>query len=236
MPSRGLIAALGVAIAWSAPLAAQETRVTLTPYLWVPTIKGTATLGPLSLPIRATPEQLASGLRAGLLGHAMVERGNLFLAAEVIAVDFRRRRFAPVLGQDLAARAVSIEAEAGYAFPVTPDLSVGPFAGVRFNDLKVDVGTAPANLPLRGRWIEPALGLNARARITSRWTANMKLVRGLGRDDRHAFDARADLDYRFARRFSAFAGYRRTRQVYAGDGFAIDLKGAGPLLGVRGRF
>jgi hypothetical protein len=218
---------------------AHRAKITLAPYLWAPTINGRVSLGPLALPLRATPGQLASGLRAGAMGSATIEKDRGFIGIEVIAIDFKRNQFAPVLSQDVAARVISIEGVAGYTFSIGKNLVLRPIAGIRYNSLTVDVGTAPANLAVSGAWIEPLVGGVATIRVGERWTVTAKADRGIGGQDRRSFDARADIDYRLARRVSVFAGYRHTAQYYASSGtpaFTIDLRGDGPIVGLRGRF
>ena len=221
------------------PLAAAQAEpveVTAEPYLWAPTITGTISLGPLTVPLDVGPEQLATGVRAGVMGYAKVRKGDAFVATEVIAADFRRDKFAPLLGQNVAAKIASIEGEAGYQIVSSTRMTVSPFVGIRYNYLKARAGTAPARIAVLGEWIEPLIGLNGAARLADRWHAHFKINHGLGVTTQRSFDVRGDIDYRISTRFSVFAGWRHSDHFYRNSGgtpFGLDLHGDGPLLGAR---
>jgi hypothetical protein len=208
-------------------------------YLWAPSVAGRAGIGPLELPVNVTPGDLASGLKLGAMGRLGIRKGRASASLDVIGVDVERKRFAPVLGQDLSAEVGAIELVGGYRFDAGEGVSITPIAGFRYNNLRARFGTPPATLAVKGDWLEPALGVTVSARPAKRVGLEAKLIAGYRDTRRHSVGLRAEASYRVGRRTEIFAGYRYLEQKYRSGGggqFSLDLSGDGPLVGFRRRF
>jgi hypothetical protein len=227
----------------SSPAQAEEetskAQLVLAPYAWIPTIKGSTALGPLSVPVRVTPRDFAEGIKIGGMGNIRLERTRDFIFAEAIIADYDNKKFRPFFGQSLTSKIRFFEFGAGIhrTIKVGPRTTIrlSPYAGAQYLHIQSfvtgDLLTATAN----GKWINPVAGAIVEIPVNKRLGLIGKLDgAGFGLSDTNYQSLAVLTDLRITRGLSVNAGYRWGKGHYKSDtGLALDLNGEGPQIGLR---
>jgi len=128
----------------------------------------------------------------------------------------------PLVGGDLGLDMLIAEFTVSYLFdwPLTDEpgdkrlLTIEPIVGVRYVDLRMDVGIdlGPISLPTvdgSQDWIEPFVGFRTRVQLSDHWTvAGGVNFGGFDIGSRLTWVAFLGVDYRFTKLFSAKLGYK----------------------------
>lgn len=231
----GFGAWLGLALLPGAA-AAQAPSVAVAPFLWAPSLKGQMSDGPVTIPLDASPGDLAGGIRSGGMLHAEISTRRLHASIQTIYADFHDRQFAPVLGADVRSNLFTVEALAGPVVEAGP-VELSPMAGLRHTRIK-GVFDAPGMGRLKAghEWREMLVGLEAKAPVTDslalRARATVAIDGPRGQDSSDLILAGS---YRLSRTVSLAAGYRwASERVHSRrpGSFGMDLDAKGPLLGL----
>ena len=237
---------LATAMSLAAPLRAQappsgETILTVMPYAWAPTVRGTTSLGQLSVPVVVTPGDLIDGFKIGGMGALKIERGRAFAYIDGIVVNYDNKNFRPFFGQAVTSKIRFGETGVGTIRSVKLGpktvVRVSPHIGIQY--LKIDTAVVGNILTVStdGEWINPAAGVMVDFPISERFTLNSQFgAAGFGLTDTNYLNASARVDYRLTRRLSLGVGYRWANARFENpQGLALDLHGGGPMLALHYR-
>ncbi len=244
--------------------AAQEgAEWTFAPYLWIPSIEGTAGLVGMNVPLDLRPDDLIGGLQAGAMGYLRRLSGPHMLYAEGLALDFHDDALAAFRGLPVSARIGVIELGYGYRLSLTSEdqahsrLALTPYVGVRYAQLDVSVQLpqgplAPILDPIlsplipRGKiaaeenWFAPVIGLLLEGHFDGRLGYALKIDGagfGAGPDDYRS--AAAFLTWSASPRWMLALGYRDSHfkaEPGGADELRLDLHASGPKFGFALRF
>lgn len=216
----------------------------IAPYLWGPSLKGSADFGGTVVPLDVAVNELAGGVRAGEMGYVQWTKEKEFLYVESLGFRFIDHQFEPI--HDLAIRSDLFMIETGYgrhfavALP-TGLATVSPYAGVRYVYLTATAKTPDDALIRRTmsateEWFEPTLGVIAETPLIGPLGAALKLdLAGLGLSRDHYWNTIAVLRWHFTPHWSAGLGYRISRFKSEADSpssLGLSLRGSGPEGGL----
>ncbi len=216
--------------------------LTISPYLWGPSLSGTASLGPIDAPVNLPLGELASGIKIGGMGHVQYSHDNLFVYAEAIGAKFGDDEFATFGDQSVKTHAILAETGFGYhhnfALGNESNLQISPYVGIRYVDLKAAINGPQVFLTGRNDWVDPMVGAITRLELSKNWSVIGKLdFGGLSVTDNNYRSVQLGLEFNVTNSLSLVGGYRSTKGKFASDrGLAVDLKGEGPVLGLRYAF
>ncbi|MEQ8744916.1 hypothetical protein [Parasphingorhabdus sp.] len=216
-----------------------KSSLTLSPYLWGPSLSGMASLGPINAPVNLNLSELASGIKIGGMGHLQYNRENLFVYAEAIGARFGDPEFATFGNQSVKTHAILLETGAGihHRFEIDENrsLEISPYAGVRYVELKAAINGPLIITSGENEWIDPVIGTIARFNLNDRWALVGKAdVAGLFITVNSYRNFALGLEHRVNSRLSFVGGYRSTSGKFTADrGLTVDLDGNGPIVGLR---
>ena len=218
--------------------AAEPVKVTLQPYIWVPTLKGTASLGPVVAPVNVVPKDFADGFQIGGMGRLKVERGGAFVYLDTVIIDYDSRSFRPFFEQPLLSKTRYFDAGIGITRQVQLSkkraATISPQVGVQHLYLLADVDGNLISARASGQWWSPAVGVAASIPASDDLSVELAANAagfGLGRSNYQ--NAEAALKYRLGESWNVSAGYRITKGRFdSRDGLSIDLDGGGPMVAV----
>jgi hypothetical protein len=225
------------------PAFAQEAdqsgvHVTVTPYVWAPTITGNVALGPVSVPTRVTPADFVDGLQVGGMGSVRVDVDRTFVYAEGIFVDYRNSHFRPFFGQGVTSKirfgAIGIGIKRQLRISPHITLQVSPTIGIQHLRINALVAGDLLNTSGSGQWTSPAAGLEIELPIGKRVRLISKLdAAGLGIADTDYRSAALMIDFHFTKHLSLNGGYRVAKGKFENpNGLSLDLRGGGPVIGL----
>lgn len=222
--------------------AVDEVTVTLEPYVWVPTLSGSATLGAIDAPVRVKPKDFVEGFQIGGMGRVKIEQRDRFIYADAIVVDYDNRSFQPFFGQPLRAKIRYFD----FGIGVTKSLRLGegraltlaPQIGAQRLYLMADVNGSLIVAKAEGRWWSPSAGLTASLPVTDRLLVVLSTnAAGFGLANTNYQNGSVSLNYRLGSHWNVTAGYRIAKGRYdSPGGLSIDLDGNGPMVAIAYRF
>jgi hypothetical protein len=117
------------------------------------------------------------------------------------------------------------------------------FAGLRHWRVTAEAGLRSEAPPFalserrRANFTDPLLGLRLNARLAPRWSAMLYLdLGGFGVGARSSRNIAATLNYELTPQAWLSVGYRRLQTEYRRGDLDLDMRMAGPLLGLTWRF
>ena len=211
---------------------------TVTPYLLVPTMKGTSGIGDLQVDVHASPGDIFSHLQFGAMLLMEANNGTWGVAVDGIYMN---------LTQDGASDRIS--AEAGMkqgALELTGFRRVTGWAevlvGGRLNRLSAELQTL--GLQARSKsadqtWFDPFIGARLQVPNVGKWMLTLRGdVGGFGVGSDLAWQVVPKVGYRFSKLFELNAAYRVISMDYnQGDpAFLYDMRIFGPEIGLAFHF
>jgi hypothetical protein len=220
----------------------EKIKVTLQPYVWVPTLKGSATLGAIGAPVRVVPKDFIEGLQIGGMGGVKVEKSGKYLYAQTIIFDYDNKSFRPFFRQPLKAKVRYLNVGVGMTKSIHLDdllvVTLAPQVGVQYLYLMADVDGSLIVAKAKGRWWSPSAGMTASMPVTKRlYVAVSGDAAGFGLGSTNYKNASANLNYQLGRHWTASAGYRIAKGRYdEPGGLSINIKGKGPMVALAYNF
>jgi hypothetical protein len=229
-------------------------QVSIVPfYGWIPGIKGNvAVFGQSPARTNVTPTEIVENIDKFLeivegvyFGAGQVRRGKVGVAWDVIYLDVFSTK-------EIEGRFLSADLDVGfsqftstllatYRLHETPITHLDAMAGVRINDIDLDVGVTLG--PFGGSategdtWADVILGLKGRAYLSNRiYVEGWGMVGGFGLASEFVWDAYGAIGYQVRDWLSIFAGFRGTGTDYQNGAFKWDVIEYGPVLGFDLRF
>ncbi|MGJ8673442.1 outer membrane protein [Rubritalea sp.] len=127
-----------------------------------------------------------------------------------------------------------------YRFSETPTYFVDAYAGVRYNNLQLDIDVdARRDLSTTADkdWADPIIGLRGHWNLNDKWFLTGEGdIGGFGVSSDFTLDLEATVGYNFTPNINAELGYRYFSTDYDTDGFIYDVDQAGLLIGLNFMF
>jgi hypothetical protein len=230
-------------VATSSPVQANENappkvQIVLSPYVWIPTIKGNTALGALSVPVKVTPRDFAEGIKIGGMGNVRIERKRDFVFVEAIIADYDNQRFRPFFGQALTSKIRYFELGGGLHRTIKvgnhSTVKFSPYAGIQYLHIDSFVTGNLLTATASGKWTNPVAGAVVTLPIDRRISLTGKIDgAGFGISDTDYQNLAVLAELRISKRLNLNLGYRWGKGHYASDtGLALDLTASGPVVGL----
>jgi hypothetical protein len=236
-----MIAALPAVVAASVGHA-QSLRIT--PYLWAAGFDGDVGVasGDSGLPgrIDVDTDGLSDSLRlGGFMLHAVWRSGRWAALGDwtyaSAKVDSPTRFATLYSGVDVKVKGHVLEGYAAYDFATASDTHVDVFGGVRYYNLKAELGLREGVLPgtlvsADHDWVDGVVGIRFDTRFAGNWEAVASADVGAGGSDL-SWQLFGGVGYRFGWG-SVVGGWRHLHVDIEKSGFKLDGALSGPFLGV----
>jgi opacity protein-like surface antigen len=229
----------------------------VSPYLWVPNIKGHARAGiiPGDVDFDFTDwlDALSDELDIALKSRIEAHKDDLGLYVDFLYVSLDDESSGALATTSIEFEQVIIEFGVTYTLwesesgiingkPAVIELDVGG----RFYNISTDIslsfgGGAASSGGLSENWLDPTIGARLQYPLTTNWSLGAEAdIGGFDLGSEFSWSVSAALQYKFSNNFSLFAGYRILDVDYdrgaGGDRFVFDVQMRGPMFGATFRF
>jgi outer membrane receptor protein involved in Fe transport len=237
IPRATLLCATFLAVA---PLHAQEWTHELAPYVWAAGMDGTAGVRGVNADVDASFGDILDNLETGFMGMYRGTRDRFSITVDGVYMGLGATGRGPgdFVKADLDMDQAALEVDVGYE--LVERFTV--FAGVRYNDLSVDVeATGPLgesrSVDGSESWVDPVVGAHYSIPFSETWSANLRGdIGGFGVGSDFAWQGIATLRWQSSPGFGVLAAYRYMAMDYESgkgtDAFKYDMSMSGPALGV----
>jgi hypothetical protein len=216
----------------------------VSPYLWFPGVHGTA-VGPRGngLSFRASPGDLLSNARFGLMGAVEARRKRVVVSGDLLWIRLEADKAIPFSG--LRATSANIK---GTEFFLTPKIGIrvidnekikiDALTGFRYWHLGESLNFNPSTLGLNfsgsQNFVDPLVGGRIQAALSPKIVVNiLGDVGGWGTGSQLEYQVVGLLGYRIKPTWTLQVGYRYLNVDYRGSrGFVFNVTTAGVVLGV----
>jgi hypothetical protein len=234
-----------VALAAAVPAAAEERwQVSVSPYLWVPTLTNTLETPFGDVSSSLSRSDVLGDLDFALMGVVDARRGRLTLALDLVYSDLTTERGTP-LGAlfDKARVGMKLTALTGYAgWRLHEDerVSFDLMGGLRHFRLDSTLTLTPGALAGReydfdDDWTVPVLGARSVVRFDGGWFGTLTADLGSWDGD-YTWQGVATIGRRLGENWSVQGGWRYMEFDRSVDGADLKVELNGPLLGATYRF
>ena len=214
----------------------------LTPYLWLPGVHGTVGALGRGISVHATPGELLSHFRFGLMGTVEARYKRLLLPLDVIWVRLGDDKALPF--PNLMAITANMK---GSEFILTPavgfrvldqeKIKVSALAGLRYWHFGQNLQFTPSllNLNFSGsqNWVDPVVGGRIELAASPKLAVTiLGDVGGWGTGSQLEYEVAGLLGYRIKPKWTLLAGYRYLFVDYRSGGSIVNLYTSGAVLGV----
>jgi hypothetical protein len=217
-----------------------------TPYLWAAGLKGDVALGPLAPPVAVDLSfgDIFDHLKMAFMGTFEARNGRFGLIADIAYLRLEASATGPLgfVNAELEDRTLFATFLGAYRAIDQGSAWVDVTAGGRlwWIDTHLDI-TAPGPVAVSVNrdqsWIDPVIGLRARAYLTPQLFVQFDGdVGGFGVASKSTWQAAGILGYQYSAMTSFFAGYRHLEVDYRRNGFVWDVQMSGPVVGASFRF
>ena len=223
----------------------------VSPYLWMTSINGTASFGDKSARLDVGFNDLLDNLDFGALVHVETDSPDnsvfldtiyLSLSSDVegsgVKAEADMSQWIVELGGGLVIDRVVAPATADEPERETRRIEV--IAGGRYYRTDIDVklsGAVTASPDHTGDWIDPFIGLRGDIEVARKLIFSARGdLGGFGVGSEHSWNALGALQYRATESVDIVVGYRALYFDYQNGDFSIDPKLSGPLVGLTFRF
>ena len=230
------------------PSPIQGWQYEVTAYGWLPAMTGDLGVTPRIDPVHVSlsPWDIISNLKFGLMGRFDARNNRWVGFSDLVYSDvkfsdhitIRDRIF--VSGSVRSKMLISTSL-VGYRVLDDPGTSVDLLAGVRLENIDDSIHLqGPRNTFDGGKsqfWADPLLGARFKHQLARKWDATVwGDFGGFNAGSKFTGEVEGTVDYRFARRWRAFAGWRYLYTDYEHDGFVFNTDLNGPVLGATYQF
>jgi len=214
-------------------------HLVVSPYLWFPGVHGTLGLRERTVSIHASPGDLLSNFRIGLMGTADLRHRRLVLPVDMIWIrlgDDKALPF-PGLGQSSAEVRASqsvLTPKIGYRVVDRDALKVDALTGFRYWHVGQNLQFSPSGIEFSGslNWVDPLVGGRILAALSPKVTVTIAGdVGGWGAGSELDYQLAGLLGYRIKPSWTLQAGYRYLYVNYR-SGIIFDAATSGVMFGV----
>ncbi|MFC5050824.1 hypothetical protein ACFPK9_09375 [Rubritalea spongiae] len=234
--------ASGIDSSKSTPITLPETNAwefKIAPYIWFSGIDGTS--GVPALPpaeIDASFGDIWDNLDfAGFLAFE-ANKGKWRIFSDLQYVNLGTNATLPS-GIDLQydLEQVRLEVGAGYEVYSNETTSLSVYAAAMYNYINQELSGGGMSEGLSESWIDPAIGLTLRHRLSNKWKSELSAeYGGFDVSSEETWQLLAILGYDITQQWAVVGGYRYQSIDYEDDGFIYDTNTHGPFLGVAYSF
>jgi hypothetical protein len=222
-----------------------DWQVSVSPYLWLPGVQGTVGAFDRDATVSASPIDLLSHFRFGLMGTAEAHWKRFLLPLDLVWSRFVDDRAVPRLGLGATTADVKVS-----MFLLTPKVGVRLFDGPKFKGdfltgfrywhlgqtLHFSPSTLNLNFSAAQNWVDPLVGGRIEAPLSPSLVATVfGDVGGWGTGSQLEYQVGGVLGYKLNERTTLQAGYRYLAVDYRGGGVrqpVFDAHLSGVVLGV----
>jgi hypothetical protein len=224
---------------------AQQDEWRITPYAWIAGFDGTVGsfgtgLGRVDVDTDGFSDNVRLG---GAMLHLAWRRGRWAAFGDWTYADAKADAPTPFTtlyaGVDVKVKGNIVEAYGAYDLFGTPGSHIDVFGGIRYYNLKVELGLREAALPgvllsEKSDWVDGVIGMRWDARFAGNWEAFASADVGGGGSDL-SWQLYGGLGYRFAWG-SIVGGWRHLHVDYEKSNFKLDAALTGPFIGASFQF
>lgn len=217
----------------------------LTPYLWASAMKADVALGPLAptVHIDASFLDILKHLNMAFAGTFEARYARWGLIADTSYFDVKVSGTGPLgfVNGQVNQQAFFGTFAGAYRIFEQGSSSADIVGGMRVWWLNTDIKiTAPGPIALsivrEKSWVDPVVGLRARAYVTPNFFAQIYGDLGGGAASKSTWQVAGLLGYDYSKTTSFFAGYRYLAEDYNRDGYVFNVKLSGPVFGASFKF
>ena len=218
-----------------------EWHISISPYLWLPGIYGTLGAAGGELSVHATPGDLLSHFRFGLMGAVELRRNRLLLPLDLVWARFGDDKPLPletyVTTANMKAHLIILTPKVGMRLLGTEKLKIDALTGFRYWHLEESLNFNPSFLGLNfsrsQNWVDPVVGGRIQGALGSKFLVTvLGDVGGWGTGSQLDYEAVGLLGYRIKPGWTLQAGYRYMAVNYHSEGFLFNVFIPGAVLGV----
>jgi hypothetical protein len=218
-----------------------EWHISVSPYVWFPGMFGTVGAFDRELSVHATPGDLLSNFRFGLMGLVELRRNRLVLPVDFIWVRLGDNKPVPlesfVTTANLKAQEFILTPKVGVRLLGTQRMRIDAMAGLRYWHLGSSFSFKPSFLGLNfspsENWVDPIVGGRIQGSLSSKLLVTVAgNVGGWGTGSQLDYEVVGLLGYRIKPAVTLQAGYRYLAVDYRSEGFLFNVFTPGAVLGV----
>jgi hypothetical protein len=212
----------------------------VSPYLWLPGVHGTIGARDHDASIHATPGDLLSNLRFGLMGLVDVQYKRIIVPLDIMWVRLGTNNALALTDDAVTARIRADEfiltQKIGYRLIDTEMIKIDALAGFRYWHFGESLSFSPSDLGIKfsasQNWVDPLVG----GRITGFLSPKVVVtiagdVGGWGTGSQLDYQIAGFLGYRIKPAVILQAGYRYLSVDYRSGGSKIDMVTSGAVIG-----
>ena len=218
-----------------------DWHIDMSPYIWLPGVHGTIGALGRDSSVHATPRDLLSNFRFGLMGTVDVRRKWLLLSADMMWVRLGDSKALPfpnleATNADIKAGEFIFTPRVGVRVLNQERVKIDVLTGIRYWHFSENVRFVPSNLNLNFSasqdWVDPLVG----GRITGAFSPKIVTiifgdVGGWGTGSQLDYQFGGILGYRVKPNLTMQAGYRYLFVNYRNRGGTIQMVTSGVLIG-----
>jgi hypothetical protein len=213
-----------------------------TPYLWFPGVHGTVGVGDRDASVHASPGDLLSHFRFGLMGTLEARYKRLVLPVDIVWVRLGDEKALP--GPNLGSTTANVKVKEfiltpkiGFRIVNQEKLKIDALTGFRYWHLGQNLQFSPSILGLNisgsQNWVDPLVGGRIEAALSSKVVVNiLGDVGGWGAGSQLDYQVVGILGYRIKPKWTLQAGYRYLDVNYRSGSSILDTATAGAVFGV----
>jgi hypothetical protein len=214
-------------------------HLAITPYLWVPWVYGSVGANGNNLHFYATPDELFSHFRFGLLGLVDTRYKRVVLPVDMIWLRLGDDRALPLTPNGTVANVkldmFILAPKVGYRVVDTKMIKIDALAGIRYWHIGQNLQFTTNSLNFSGsqNWVDPVVG----GRILGNLSPKVEIaiagdVGGWGTGSQLEYSVGGFLGYRIKPPVALQVGYRYLAVDYTNGNRLLNLIISGPLIGV----
>jgi hypothetical protein len=193
------------------------------------------------LSVHATPGDLLSNFRFGLMGAAELRRNRLVLPVDLFWVRLGDNKPVPlepfVTTANLKAQLFILTPKVGVRLLGTQRMRIDAVTGLRYWHLGSSLSFNPSFLGLNyspsENWVDPIVGGRIQGALSSKFLVTvLGNVGGWGTGSQLEYEAAGLLGYRIKPAMTLQVGYRYLSVDYRNEGFAFNVFFPGAMVGV----
>jgi len=216
-------------------------HLTVSPYLWFPGVHGTVGSGGHSASIHASPGDLLSHFRFGLMGTTELRHKHLLLPVDMMWIRLADDKALPFPGSgessaDVRVSQFVLTPKIGYRVVDRDVLKVDALAGFRYWHTGQNLQFNPSGTEFSGslNWVDPLVGGRIQAALSAKVSVTVAGdVGGWGAGSQLGYNVFGLLGYRIKPSWMLQAGYRYLYVNYRSEGVIFDVATSGILFGVN---
>lgn len=220
-------------------------KVSLIPFLWLPSTRTTISVGERTLSTVTTPDEMTGKINGAFAGRLEASQGHFGGFIDLLYLRLGDQHSRGLVNSDGSFSSSINNFALFYRFSGTPVFDV--YAGLRTYAFDLNLTIQPTILPklLPGRtvsrslsWTDPILGGRINAPFSDRWGFLASTDFSVGSSNSSSWQADAMLNYKLSKEWSLQGGWKWLNFKYdwnrfGFDGMSLDCQNSGPIFRVQ---